>query len=48
MHTFLFTVAPAAVGQLHDILTCLAKFDENVSWQATHQTVGFSLFQFHC
>lgn len=43
MHTFLFSVAPAAVGQLHDILTCLAKFEENVSWQATHQNVGVML-----
>lgn len=42
MPTLLFTIAPAAVGQLHDLLTCLAKFDENVSWAATTQNVSVS------
>lgn len=40
MPTLLFTIAPAGVGQLHDLLTCLAKFDENVSWEATPQNVS--------
>jgi cell cycle checkpoint control protein RAD9A len=35
MPTLLFTLSPAAVGQLHDLLSCLAKFDEAVSWEAT-------------
>jgi hypothetical protein len=39
MPILLFTVAPAAVGQLHDLLSCLARFDEDVSWEATPQNV---------
>ncbi|ETN42992.1 uncharacterized protein HMPREF1541_02150 [Cyphellophora europaea CBS 101466] len=42
MPTFLFSVAPAAVGQLHDLLSCLAKFDETVSLEATPETLRLS------
>lgn len=42
MPTLLFSVSPAAVGQLHDLLNCLAKFDETVSWEATADNLKFS------
>lgn len=42
MPTLLFSVSPAAVGQLHDALNCLAKFDETVSWEATVDGLRFS------
>ncbi|OCT51025.1 putative DNA repair protein rad9 [Cladophialophora carrionii] len=37
MPTLLFTVAPSGVVHLHDFLTCLARFDEDVSLEATPQ-----------
>lgn len=40
MPTLLFTVSPTAVAQLHDALSCLAKFDETVAWEATADSVG--------
>ena len=40
MPVLLFSVSPAGVGQLHDLLNCLAKFDETVSWEATPQNVS--------
>ncbi len=39
MPTILFTVGPSGVGHLHDLLACLAKFDEDVSLEATPQFV---------
>ena len=42
MPVLIFTIAPAGVGQLSDLLTCLAKFDENVALEATPQGVGRS------
>ncbi|KIW66335.1 hypothetical protein, variant [Phialophora macrospora] len=42
MPTLLFTVAPSGVVHLHDFLTCLAKFDEDVSLEATPQFLRFS------
>jgi hypothetical protein len=39
MPTLLFTVAPSGVAQIHDLLTCLGKFDEDVSLEATPQFV---------
>jgi hypothetical protein len=40
MPTLAFTVLPAGVAQLHDLLSCLAKFDENVSLEACNNNVG--------
>ena len=40
MPTLLFTVAPSGVVHFHDFLTCLAKFDEDVSIEATPQFVS--------
>ena len=40
MPTLLFTVAPSGVAYFHDLLTCLAKFDEDVSLEASPQSVG--------
>lgn len=40
MPTLLFTVAPPGVAYFHDLLTCLAKFDEDVSLEATPQFVS--------
>ncbi|EXJ69070.1 uncharacterized protein A1O5_08005 [Cladophialophora psammophila CBS 110553] len=37
MPTLLFTVAPSGAASFHDLLTCLAKFDEDVSLEATPQ-----------
>ena len=39
MPVLLFTILPSGVGALHDLLTCLAKFDEDVSLEATSQFV---------
>jgi hypothetical protein len=39
MPTLLFTVAPAGAVRFHDFLNCLAKFDEDVSLEATPQFV---------
>jgi len=47
MPTLLFTVLPAGVAHLHDLLTCLAKFDENVALEATAQHVSM-MFHFTC
>jgi hypothetical protein len=40
MPTLSFTVLPAGVAQLHDLLSCLAKFDENVSLEACNNNVS--------
>ena len=40
MPTLLFTVSPAGAARVHDILICLAKFDEDVTVEATPQFVG--------
>lgn len=49
MPTFLFTVLPSGVGHLHELLSCLAKFDEDVSLEATSQFVSPSeRFIFTC
>jgi hypothetical protein len=40
MPTLLFTLGPAGVGHLHDLLVCLAKFDEDVSMEATTSFVS--------
>ncbi|KAH0831638.1 putative DNA repair protein rad9 [Fonsecaea pedrosoi] len=37
MPTLVFTVAPSGATYFHDLLTCLAKFDEDVSIEATPQ-----------
>ncbi|KEF59798.1 uncharacterized protein A1O9_04646 [Exophiala aquamarina CBS 119918] len=42
MPTFLFTLLPSGVGHLHELLSCLAKFDEDVSLEATSQFLRFS------
>jgi hypothetical protein len=44
MAVLLFTLSPAAVGQLHDLLTCLARFDETIAWEASPEGVR-PLFQ---
>jgi hypothetical protein len=38
------TISPAGVGKLHDLLTCLAKFDENISLEATADRVRLVYF----
>jgi hypothetical protein len=38
-----FIVMPVGVAQLHDLLSCLAKFDENVSLEACTNNVSESL-----
>jgi hypothetical protein len=43
MPTFLFTVVPQGVGYIHDLLICLARFDEDVSLEATPQFVSFNI-----
>ena len=40
MTTLTFTVIPTDVTYLHDLLTCLARFDENISVEATAQGVS--------
>ena len=35
-----FTVRPSQLGQLHDILSCLLKFDENISLAASSNSVS--------
>ncbi|OAP59924.1 hypothetical protein AYL99_04926 [Fonsecaea erecta] len=42
MPTLLFTVAPPGAVYVHDLLTCLAKFDEDVSLEATPQFLRLS------
>jgi hypothetical protein len=36
-----FTITPAGVGHIHDLLSCLARFDENVSLEASPDSVSF-------
>lgn len=40
MPTLLFTVEAPGAASIHDLLTCLAKFDEDVSLEATPQFVS--------
>ena len=40
MPTLAFTVLPGGVAQLHDLLACLAKFDENISLEAKDESVS--------
>jgi hypothetical protein len=40
MPTLLFTVAPASVVHIHDLLACLARFDEDIAIEATPQFVS--------
>ena len=40
MPTLAFTMLPAGVAQLHDLLSCLAKFDENISLEACNNNVS--------
>lgn len=42
MPTLFFSVAPSGAVHIHDLLTCLAKFDEDVSLEATPQFVSDS------
>ncbi|KIW48515.1 uncharacterized protein PV06_01092 [Exophiala oligosperma] len=42
MPTLLFTVGPQGVGYIHDFLSCLAKFDEDISLEATPQFLRIS------
>ncbi|KAK5955015.1 hypothetical protein OHC33_003694 [Knufia fluminis] len=42
MPTFGFAISPNAIAQLHDALSCLAKFDENISLEATAQELRIS------
>lgn len=42
MPSLSFTILPAGVAYLHDLLSCLAKFDENLSLEATPQEVYIS------
>ncbi|EHY53025.1 hypothetical protein HRR83_006136 [Exophiala dermatitidis] len=42
MPTLLFSVGPPGVTSIHDLLICLAKFDEDVSIEATPQFLRFS------
>lgn len=37
-----FTLTPEASVRLHDVLVCLAKFDESVSLEARHDRVSTS------
>ena len=34
-----FTLLPSGVGQFHDLLSCLVKFDENISLEASSNSV---------
>lgn len=43
MPIFSFTISPAGIAQLHDALTCLAKFDENISLEASAHEVGLTV-----
>lgn len=38
-----FTILPEGVLQLNELLSCLAKFDENVSLEAGVENVSISL-----
>ncbi|EXJ81031.1 hypothetical protein A1O3_07319 [Capronia epimyces CBS 606.96] len=42
MPTLLFIVGPPGAASIHDLLTCLAKFDEDVSLEATPQFLRIS------
>lgn len=42
MPIFTFTITPLAVAQLHDALSCLARFDENISLEANNQELRIS------
>ena len=44
MSSFAFTVLPSGVGELHDILSCLMKFDENVALEANSSSVSLLIF----
>ena len=44
MPTLAFTVMPAGVGQLYDLLSCLVKFDENISLEAYNDHVRNDLY----
>jgi hypothetical protein len=47
MPTLTFTVLPAGVAQLHDLLSCLTKFDENISLEAYNNNVSYVLSLVH-
>ena len=38
--TLSFSLSPSALFQLHDVLTCLAKFNESVSIEAEYDLVS--------
>jgi len=42
MPALTFTILPPGVAKLHEILLCLAKFDENISLEASadHVSIG--------
>lgn len=35
-----FVIPPVQIGRLHGMLTCLAKFDENISLEASMRSVS--------
>lgn len=39
MPEFTFELAPSGISQVHDVLLCLSKFDENVMLEASNQEV---------
>lgn len=39
MPTFSFSVLPGGIAQFHDILSCLVRFDENISLEAGSNSV---------
>jgi hypothetical protein len=43
MPSLSFTVLPGGVGQIHDLLSCLVKFDENISLEASPSSVRLSV-----
>ena len=43
MPILMFTVMPAGVGQLCDLLSCLVKVDENISLEAYDDHVRIDL-----
>lgn len=47
MPTLTFTVLPSGVAELHDLLSCLAKFDENISVEAYNNNVSYVLSPTH-
>ncbi len=44
MPNLIFTVMPAGVGLLYDLLSCLVKFDENISLEAYNDHVRNGLY----